>query len=1313
MVNMDVKITYNSLRDALRKALISDSSRILRKARTVFGTREKPVRNPDATKIEVLALETAAAIEKATLRAAQIPAVSYPEELPVSQHHEEIAELIRKHQVVVIAGDTGSGKTTQLPKICLEAGLGRRGMIGHTQPRRLAARTVADRISREIGVPLGTLVGYKVRFGDRTADNTVIKLMTDGILLSELENDRWLNDYEVIIVDEAHERSLNIDFILGFLHDLLKKRKDLKLIITSATIDVEKFARHFGNAPVKIVSGRTYPVEVRYEPINEEFDENDEPEIDDDDLEHAVLRAVDELTQEDPLGDILVFLNGEKDIADMAAFLGKCNLKGTEILPLYARLSNTEQNRVFQEHALRRIVLATNVAETSVTVPGIRYVIDPGTARISFYSPRTKVQRLPITRISQASANQRKGRSGRLSAGICIRLYSEQDFLSRPEFTPPEIQRTNLAQVILKMLSLRITDIGGFPFIDPPENRMINDGINLLEQLGAIEKDQNGTVRLTSTGKLMARFPCDPRFSRMLVESSRRGALRETLIITAALSARDVRERPLNMRQTSDTSHARFNDEKSDFISILRLYDYLVKLRDEQTASQMKKTMKKEFLSFLRMREWFDILAQIRECAGENGFKENTEPATYEELHMSLLSGVLGQIGMKSSEGYEYQGTRSTRFYIFPGSGVSRKAPAWIMAAEIAETSKVYARTVAAIDPLWLEKLAPHLVRYSWSDEYWSKKNGAVMAHEKGMFLGLTLFAGRTVNYTRHNPALCRELMIREGLVNGEFFTRAAFFRHNLDLVEKVEDLEEKSRHRDILVSEETLFAFYDERIPEDIADARSFEKWWQVKEKEDSGFLNYDMEMLKRRDTSMISPDLYPDHLEAGNFRIPLTYNFDPTKENDGVTAVIPITVLNQIPEDIFLWLIPGLRLELFTELIRALPKVLRRSFVPAPDHARTLFESLSPGDGYFWDALTARMTKMAGTVIKKEDFALENLPRHLSFYFRIVNTKGRLIAEGRDLGLLRHQLKEDVKNTLAEVLRDAPRNTKSDSWTFGTIPETETRRTGSLEVIAYPALHDSGDGVTLELYGSRDEADREMWQGEKRLIMLSIPSPLRYLESKLPNRAKLAMYFNAVGSVQTLIADLESLALDDIMESQGGACRDQKSFDSIVEEAKSSIYDRVLVLAEKAEQILLRANDVRKHLRGRMDLQTAYAFSDIGGELNRLVCKGFATSATMKYYSELPRYLDAMLKRIERLPRDPSRDRLLMLKCQAVEDRYESLLGMFSGKTVPREVHLVRYMLEELRVSLFAQSLGTMYPVSEKRVNAEIDRLTALYRS
>ena len=1310
---MDVKITYNSLRDALKKALISDSTRILRKARGVFGTREKPVRNPDETKVEVLALETAAAIEKAKTRAATIPEVSYPESLPVSQHHKEIAELIRKHQVVVIAGDTGSGKTTQLPKICLEAGLGRRGMIGHTQPRRLAARTVADRISKELGVPLGTTVGYKVRFGDRTADNTIIKLMTDGILLSELENDRWLNEYEVLIVDEAHERSLNIDFILGFLHDLLKKRKDLRLIITSATIDVEKFSRHFDNAPIKLIAGRTYPVEVRYEPLNETPEDGDEPEIDDDDLQHAVLRAVDELTQEDPMGDILVFLNGEKDIADMASFLGKCNLKGTEILPLYARLSNTEQNRVFQEHGLRRIVLATNVAETSVTVPGIRYVIDPGTARISFYSPRTKVQRLPITRISQASANQRKGRSGRLSAGICIRLYSEEDFLSRPEFTPPEIQRTNLAQVILKMLSLRISDIGGFPFIDPPENRLITDGINLLEQLGAIEKDASGTIRLTTVGKTMARFPCDPRFSRMLAEASKRGALRETLIITAALSARDVRERPLNLRQASDTSHARFNDEKSDFVSILKLYDYLQKIREEETASQMKKTMKKEFLSFLRMREWFDILSQLRECSEELGFKENTEPATYEELHISLLSGILGQIGMKSSEGYEYQGARGTKFFIFPGSGIVKKPPVWVMAAEIAETSKVYARTVAAIDPLWLEKLAPHLVRYSWSDEYWSKKNGAVMAHEKGTFLGLTLFADRTVNYTRHDPVLCRELMIREGLVNGEFFTRAAFFRHNLDLVEKVEDLEEKSRHRDILVSEETLFAFYDERIPEDIADARTFEKWWQGKEKTDPKFLNYDLEMLKKRDTSMISADLYPDHLEIGNFRIPLTYNFDPTRENDGVTAVIPITVLNQIPEDVFLWLIPGLRLELFTELIRSLPKALRRSFVPAPDHAKALYESLSPADGYFWDALTAKMTKLAGTVIKRDDFALENLPRHLSFYFRIVNAKGRLIAEGRDLGILKHQLKEDVKNTLAEVLKNAPRKTKSASWTFGSIPETETRRTGSLEVVAYPALHDAGDGVTLELYGSREEADREMWQGEKRLIMLSIPSPLRYLETKLPNRAKLAMYFNAVGSVQTLISDLESLALDDIMESLGGISREQASFDRIVEEAKSSIYDRVLLLAEQAEKILLRSNEVRKHLRGRMDLQTAYAFSDIGGELNRLICKGFATSATMKYYPELTRYLDAMLKRIERLPRDPARDRMLMLKCQAAEERYESLLGMFAGKTLPREVHLVKYMLEELRVSLFAQSLGTLYPVSEKRVTQEIDRLMAQYRS
>ncbi len=841
---------------------------------------------------------------------------------------------------------------------------------------------------------------------------------------------------------------------------------------------------------------------------------------------------------------------------------------------------------------------------------------------------------------------------------------------------------------------------------------MINDGIKLLEELEAVVRGENGNLKLTEIGEKMSRFPCEPRFSRMLVEADKKGALHEVLIICSALSAQEVRERPLAFREKSDECHKRFNDEKSDFKAYLNLYDYLQNLKNTESASQMKRTMKKEFLSFLRMREWMDIYSQLREAAKDIGFKENQEPATYEELHMSLLVGLLGQIGMKTSENYEYQGARSNRFYLFPGSGISKKAPKWVMAAEIAETSKVYARTVAEIDPLWVEKLAPRLIKYSWSDEYWSKKSGAVLALEKGTFYGLPLFSDRRVNFTKHDPALCRELFIREALVNGEFQTNDEFFKHNLSLVSEVEDLEEKSRRRDILVSEETLFAFYDEKIPDDIADARTFEKWWQRKHREEPNFLDYDIKMLQRKDTSEISPDMYPDHIQVNNFRIPLTYNFDPTKENDGVTAVIPVSVLNQIPEDIFLWLIPGLRLELFTQLIKTLPKVLRRHFVPAPDYAAKINESIKPEDGYFWDVLIKKMTALSGPLIKKDDFVLTSLPTHLTFYFRVVNSKNRLLMEGRSLEHIKSKLKDEMKNSLAEVLKDVPKSEKSSSWTFGDIPESQTRNLGGLEVVAYPALHDAGTGVTMELYGTTEEAESQMHKGLKRLIMLSIPSPLKFLEEKLPNKAKLSMYFNAVGSVKSLIEDLESLALDNLIEENGGNIRKKDDFLKITELAKSSIYDRVLSLATVCEKILVKANEVRKKLKGKMDFQIAYAWSDMGGQLSHLIYKGFASDATMKYFPEIERYLDAILKRMEKVPRDPNRDLLLMNHFQAVEENYESLLGYFSGKIVPKDVHLLKYMLEELRVSLFAQGLKTMYPVSEKRVNSEIERLRKLYR-
>lgn len=1310
-------ITFKTISSLLNDVLLKDKIRLTKKARNLFNVGTK-VKNPSFQKVsEEDAIRLYDECIKAQTfyqtRLTHIPVVSYPESLPVSKKHEELAKAIRENQVLIVAGDTGSGKTTQLPKICLEAGLGKKGMIGHTQTRRLATRTVASRIADELKVELGKEVGYKVRFSDKTDPNTIIKLMTDGVLLTELEHDRYLNDYEVLIIDEAHERSLNIDFILGILYSLLKVRKDLKVIITSATIDLERFSKHFNNAPIKIVEGRTYPVEVRYRPIGEEelYEKEDDKDIDLDegDVLKAVLNAIDELLLE-PLGDILIFLNGERDIIETADFLKKANIHNTEILPLYARLSNQEQNKVFAPHNGRRIVLATNVAETSITVPGIKYVIDLGTARISRYSPRTKVQRLPIEPISQASANQRKGRCGRVANGICIRLYSELDFNSRPEFTDPEIFRTNLASVILRMLNLRLGAIENFPFIEKPEQKQINDGIRLLEELGAIVK-KGEEYRLTKIGSLMAKIPCDVRLSRMLIEANYEHSLKEILIIVSALSAQDVRLTPLAHRKEASILHERFNDERSDFLGIINLYNYLVELRANNSVSQMRKQMSKEYLSYLKLREWLDLYNQLSEAVAELSFKVNELDATYEQIHRPILCALLGYLGVKKQDSYEYQGSRGNSFYIFPGSGLAKKPPKWIMASEITQTTKLYARNVAQINPEWTEKYAKNLIRYNYSDEHWSKNQGAVIALENGILYGLCVINGRKVNYSKINPALCRELFIKEGLVNGELKTNAKFFKHNLDLIDSVKDLEDKSRRRDLLVNDDILTSFYDDRIPQDIVDQRTFENWWREYEKKDPAYLNYDLEMISN-DTSHVTGEKYPNFIQMGRFKLNLTYNFDPTAVNDGVSVHIPVSILNQLDSDLFLWLIPGLRLELFTSLIRVLPKNLRKNFVPAPNYAQILYESLSPGDGYFYDALCAKMTKLAGVIIKPEDFDLSALPKHLSFYFVVKDIKNKVLMEGRNLDLIRHQLKDAVKSSLEEVVREMPKQEGIKSFDFEKIPKTQSRVLKGMEIVAYPALKDAGDSVSLELFESPEEAERQMWAGQKRLIMLSIPSPISYLEKELPNKAKLAMYFNFIGNVKTLIEDLESLALDEIMQDCGGPSWEKEGFEKIVELARGEIYEKVLEISKKCERILSKANEVRKKLKGKLDFATAYAYSDIAGELNSLIYKGFATQTGSTYFNHLERYLDAMLKRMEKVVQDPNRDLMLLNKVKSCEENYQSLLGGFAGKIVPKEVREVKFMLEELRVSYFAQSLKTLYPVSDKRVNNEIERLRALYR-
>ncbi|HFF2758731.1 TPA: ATP-dependent RNA helicase HrpA, partial [Vibrio cholerae] len=925
-----------SLKKALGECLIKDRFRFSKRIDGASKIKNESARN---AVFDEIALDIAQSMMVVEQRKQQMPKIEYPALLPVSQKRDDIAQAIAHHQVVIVAGETGSGKTTQLPKICAELGRGKYGLIGHTQPRRLAARSVANRIAEEMETELGGFVGYKVRFTDQISDQTQIKLMTDGILLAEIQNDRFLNQYDTIIIDEAHERSLNIDFILGYLKQLLPRRPDLKVIITSATIDPERFSKHFSNAPIIEVSGRTYPVEVRYRPLAGD----DDSESDRDQLE-GIFQAVDELCDEG-LGDILIFMNGEREIRDTADALSKRNLRDTEIVPLYARLSAGEQNKIFQPHAGRRIVLATNVAETSLTVPGIKYVIDPGTARISRYSYRTKVQRLPIEPISQASANQRKGRCGRTEEGICIRLYSEEDFLSRPEFTDPEILRTNLASVILQMTALGLGDIEAFPFVEAPDKRNIQDGVRLLEELGAInDQIKDPKKRLTESGKQLARLPIDPRLARMVLEASKLGCLKEVMIIASALSIQDPRERPSDKQQSADDKHRRFNHEDSDFLTLVNLWHYIGQQQKALTSNQFRRQCKLDYLNYLRVREWQDVYTQLHQSTREMGFKLNDEPGSYHAVHSAILVGLLSHIGMKDQEKNEYHGARNARFNIFPASGLFKKQPKWVMSAELVETSKLWARVVAKIEPDWIEPLAKHLSKRSYSEPHWSKKNAAVMAYEKVMLYGIPIVPKRLVNYGTIDPVLSREIFIRSALVEGDWETKHAFFKQNRALLAEVEELEHKSRRRDILVDDEELFQFYDQRVGTEVVSGRHFDAWWKTASRKTPDLLSFEKEMLFKGDASHITDLDYPNFWHQGNLKLKLSYQFEPGENSDGVTVHIPLPILNQVEPHGFDWQIPGLRHELVVSLIKSLPKTLRKNFVPAPNYADAFLARVTP---------------------------------------------------------------------------------------------------------------------------------------------------------------------------------------------------------------------------------------------------------------------------------------------------------------------------------------------------------------------------------
>jgi ATP-dependent helicase HrpA len=1333
--------TLAQLRACLPELMLRDQRRLERMADRAGSQRDPAARE---RAIGQLAGEVESAAARLASRAAAVPVITYPPELPVSQRRDELAAAIRDHQVVIIAGETGSGKTTQLPKICLELGRGLAGQIGHTQPRRIAARTVAERIASELGTELGTTVGYKVRFADNSSDGTLIKVMTDGILLTEMQRDRLLLRYDTLIIDEAHERSLNIDFILGYLKRLLPRRPDLKVIITSATIDPERFSRHFApstapsangeaeGAPILEVSGRTYPVEVRYRPLADP----DRPEAEARDQTQGILDAIDELRGEGP-GDILVFLSGEREIRDTADALA--DVAGIEVLPLYARLSAAEQYRVFQPHSGRRVVLATNVAETSLTVPGIRYVVDPGTARISRYSQRTKVQRLPIEAISQASANQRKGRCGRTSDGICIRLYDETEFASRPEFTDPEILRTNLASVILRMAALDLGAMSDFPFVDPPDSRNVADGVRLLEELGAIavgRGDHDGRTRLTDTGRKLAELPVDPRLGRMILESGKNGCAREVLIITAALSIQDPRERPADARDAADAVHRRFAEPGSDFLSFVTLWDYLSEQQRNLSGSAFRRMCRREYLHYLRVREWQDVYGQLRQAARDFGVVVGRDPVRgarpaaraaqpdvgwqrapeaeprysadlADRVHQSLLAGLLSHLGMQDTDRktgerrrgpVEFAGARGARFAIFPDSPMARKPPTWVMAAELVETSRLWARTVAKIEPEWAEQIAGHLVRRSYSEPRWDARRGAVMATEKVSLYGLPIVADRSVNYGRIDPAAARDLFIQHALVERDWQTHHQFFRHNERVLAQALLLEDKARRRGIVADDSTVFGFYDQRIPKTVTSARHFDAWWKKARTTEPDLLNLSLDDLVTADAADVRAEDYPETWGA----FPLNYAFAPGEADDGVTVDIPLEGLNQGNGADLGWQVPGRREELVTELIRGLPKDLRRLFVPAPDTARTVLPQLGEPRGDLLDPLSRELGRLAGIPVPKSAFDVAKLPPHLRVTYRVMDGN-EVAATGKDLAELRRQLRPRLQAVLTEAAAEITRTGLKD-WTIGTLPRVFT----SGQVTGYPALADAGNSVDVRLFPTPADANRSMLRGTRRLILLQVPSGARSIAGRLPVSAKMAMSRHPYANAAALVDDCAACAADQVIQDAGGPAWDAAGFARLLAAARDQLAVRTAKVVDVAARVLGEAHEVEVRLSATPNPALAAAMADMREQFAGLIYRGFISDTGAARLPDLIRYLRAMVRRLDKLPGEQGRDAERMAAVHRVSGEYRAALAELSpGARLGADAVAVRWMIEELRVNLFAQVLGTPYPVSEKRIRAAIDAL------
>jgi len=1268
-----------------------------------FRRRLKKARAPKA--LQEIGAEIHAAAERVALTDAAVPTITYPDALPVTARKDDIAEAIRDNQVVIIAGETGSGKTTQIPKICLDLGRGRRGLIGHTQPRRIAARTVAERIASELDQKIGESVGYAIRFDDRVSETTAVKLMTDGILLAEMQRDRFLNKYDTIIIDEAHERSLNIDFLLGYLKRLLPKRADLKVIITSATIDPESFAAHFADAdgnpaPIIEVSGRTYPVEIRYRPL--EFEAGGKV-VDQDPLD-GLTEAIEELMHEGD-GDILCFFPGERDIRDaMEAIEGK-KWKNVEVTPLFGRLSNQEQHRVFSEHRGRRIVLATNIAETSLTVPGIRYVVDTGTARISRYSTRTKVQRLPIEPISQASANQRSGRCGRVADGIAIRLYSEQDFESRSEFTDPEILRTNLASVILQMVSLKLGDIEQFPFIQPPEHKAIRDGLNLLHELGALH-DKQDKPTLTATGRDLARIPLDPRMARMLIEANTNGCLDDVMIIVAAMTIQDVRERPLDFQAQADQAHARFKDKSSDFLSMLKLWDYIKQTRNEQSGNKFRKRMKQEFLHYMRIREWFDLVRQLKDVAKQLGwtYQEGTERRA-DDIHMTLLSGLLSNIGARDGNSKEFQGARNTRFLVFPGSALAKKPPEFLMAAELVETSRLWARDVATIDPAWVEKLGADLLKHNYSEPTWSRKRAAAIAHQKSTLYGVPIVADRTVPYHRVDPTAARDMFIRNALVAGDWNTHHAFFKTNAQALDDAAAYEEKARRRGLIVDEDTLFDFYDQRIPAKVTTGRHFDSWWKKERRRNPELLDFDPTKLID-DSHEVTEDSFPDHWRKGSIDYELTYKFEPGDPLDGVTVMVPIPMLAGLDTEGFDWLVPGLRLELVTELIRSLPKALRRTVVPAPEFAERAIDRLVPYEGTITQQLADVLHELGGQGINATDFQPGKLPMHLRMNYGAIDKRGKIVDSDRDLAALIRRQSGHIKSSVSRVSRTAE-STAVSEWTddtLGAIDDTVTTNVDGHEVTAYPALVATKDGVELKVHPTKAAADAAMVTTTLTLLMRDIAVNTAQMVKGLPLQQRVAVDSYPHGGADGLVNDARVAAIRDLMLEAGGPVRTPSAFQKLKDTIKPQVPGRV----RQAVVAIAPGLAEYSNLRAELAHWDGAAIDDMREQLEFLLPRNAITIHGMSHLRHLPRYIQAMRIRLEDMNLDPDRD----ADRQAEVDNAKAYLAnrlrsLPPGREKTREVKDIRWMVEELRVSLFAQRLGTAHAVSLRRIQKAVDKL------